>query len=206
MADIPLKRLCPSLQSGEERFRDGSRDLGVTALDYWRWSMSDMVANTMRGFLAEFLVAKALGIATDQARVDWGSFDLKTEDGVRIEVKSSAFIQTWGQEKLSRISFKMARRRGWDPETNKTASERQRHADIYVFALIAHRDKATIDPLDLSQWQFWALPCRVLEESRPNQKSLSLTTLRKLAGESVGFANLAPAFREAVRRQRGEGG
>ena len=31
---------------------------GATILDYWRWADSDLVANSSRGVLAEFLVAK----------------------------------------------------------------------------------------------------------------------------------------------------
>ena len=72
---------------------------GVTILEYWQWAYSGIVGNTDRGNLAEFLVAKALAIATD-VRNDWADFDLTTTDKTKIEVKSSAFVQSWKQIRL----------------------------------------------------------------------------------------------------------
>jgi hypothetical protein len=43
--------------------------LDATALDFWRFAMSDLRTNNVRGYLAEFLVARAVG-ATG-ARVEW---------------------------------------------------------------------------------------------------------------------------------------
>lgn len=37
-------------------------------------------------------------------RVGWDSVDLRHK-GVTIEVKSSAYLQAWGQKRLSRIQF-----------------------------------------------------------------------------------------------------
>jgi hypothetical protein len=34
------------------------------------------------------------------------------------------------------------------------APDAKRQADVYVFALLAHEDRTTIDPLDLDQWKF----------------------------------------------------
>ena len=45
---------------------------------------------------------------TDRVRIEWGSYDLLTPSGIKVEVKNSAYIQSW----------------------------------------------ATINPLDLDQWQF----------------------------------------------------
>jgi hypothetical protein len=54
--------------------------------------------------LAEFIVATALGVA-DQLRNDWGPYDLLTPDGIKIEVKSPAYLQSWHQENFSTITF-----------------------------------------------------------------------------------------------------
>ena len=62
---MPKKRL-----TGEERFRSSSRDLDLSLIDFWRWSASDIVDNTIRGDLAEFIVASALGLAGG-VRVGW---------------------------------------------------------------------------------------------------------------------------------------
>ncbi len=73
-------------------------------LSFWQWSASDLLSNATRGVLAEYLVARAL---SDRAsvRVEWDAFDAVTENGVRVEVKSSAYLQSWRQAKLSRITF-----------------------------------------------------------------------------------------------------
>lgn len=40
--------------------------------------VSDLVSNSIRGKLAEFIVAKALGVDTNMARDEWQSYDLLT--------------------------------------------------------------------------------------------------------------------------------
>jgi hypothetical protein len=55
----------PALRSGKEPFHSGGLDLGFSLLEFWRWRSSDLVSNTLRGVLAEFIVAKALDLPTD---------------------------------------------------------------------------------------------------------------------------------------------
>ena len=50
------------------------------------WAYSDIVGNTERGKLAEFIVAMALGI-TESISVAWNKYDLLSKEGIRIEVK-----------------------------------------------------------------------------------------------------------------------
>ena len=73
-------------------------------LSFWQWAYSDLVGNTERGVLAEYIVACALGI-NNEDRILWGRYDLVTPQGVTIEVKTSGYIQTWEQQKLSNIKF-----------------------------------------------------------------------------------------------------
>ena len=40
---------------------DNSAVSNKTMLDYWQWAFSDLVGNTDRGVLAEYLVAMAVG-------------------------------------------------------------------------------------------------------------------------------------------------
>ena len=58
--------------TGSERFHDGKRAIGFSLLDYWQWSASDLVSNTSRGVVAEFLVASAIGIAGG-VREEWAA-------------------------------------------------------------------------------------------------------------------------------------
>ncbi|MEB3356541.1 MAG: hypothetical protein VKK04_07425 [Synechococcales bacterium] len=75
----------------------------VTVQDFWAWAYSDILSNRNRSIFAEFLVAVALNV-THQPRVEWDAVDLRY-DNKKIEVKSSAYFQSWQQEKLSLIRF-----------------------------------------------------------------------------------------------------
>ena len=62
---------------------DGSeRFVGVDAsvLDFWRFAMNDLRMNNVRGYLAEFLVARAVGASGH--RIEWDAYDVLTPDGV----------------------------------------------------------------------------------------------------------------------------
>jgi len=104
-----LIRLMCKPKTGCERFRSDDGDLDFGLYDFWRWSMSDLVRDATRGRLAEFIVAKALSISIDAVRDEWGAYDLKMPEGIKIEVKSAAYIQSWNQSKLSAISFRTPR-------------------------------------------------------------------------------------------------
>ena len=96
--------------SGSERFV--GCDANVT--DFWAFAMSDLRMNNVRGYLAEFLVAKAVGASG--GRVEWDAYDVLSPEGIRIEVKSSAHLQVWDQRRLSRIVFTGLRGRTWTPQ------------------------------------------------------------------------------------------
>ena len=193
-----LGRLAPRRCTGEEGFHCRGEPRGISLSDFWRWSVSDLVSNATRGVLAEFIVARALGITTDGVRDEWAAFDLETPDGVRIEVKSAGFVQSWHQDKLSRISFDVKAKRAWDAATNKQATTAARSAHVYVFALHAHQDKATIDPLDLGQWLFYVLATRLLNERQRSQYSITLRSLDQLAAPAVAYDGLRVAVEQAA--------
>jgi len=69
---------------------------------------------------------------------EWDSFDLTTPAGLKIEVKSAAYIQSWPQKKLSMIIFQIRKTRSWDEQTNIQSMESKRQADVYVFAFYLH--------------------------------------------------------------------
>jgi hypothetical protein len=172
MAEVLLPPLIVNRKKGSEPFRVGQTVLGFDLLSFWQWSASDLVSNALRGRLAEFLVAQALGIA-DGMRAEWDAYDLRTHKGLTIEIKSAAYLQTWAQKALSAISFDIAPTRYWDAATNELATEPRRQAVLYVFALLAHRDKPTLDAMDLLQWEFYLLPKAILDIQMPKMKQLS---------------------------------
>ena len=118
-----LKEIEITKRSGDEKFRDGNNNLDFNLLSFWQWSSSDIVSNATRGILAEYIVGKALGcIKEEDIRDEWGAYDLATQAGVRIEVKSAAYVQSWQQSRLSKIRFNVPKTLGWDKETNKFVS------------------------------------------------------------------------------------
>lgn len=42
--------------TGNEEFTLHGKGAGITVLDFWRWAFSDLIDNTQRGVMAEFLV------------------------------------------------------------------------------------------------------------------------------------------------------
>lgn len=181
-------------KSGQENFISNKSNLNFNLIEFWSWSQSDVLSNSLRGILAEFIVAKALDIPLT-TRVEWDAFDLLTEDGLKIEIKSSAYLQTWKQEKLSKISFNIAPTLGWNAETNKYSSEIKRQADVYVFCLLHHQDKTTVNPMDMDQWSFYAVPTQTLNELYPTAKSIGINKLTKIA-KAISYSDLKKCINE----------
>jgi hypothetical protein len=171
--------------------------VGATVADFWGWSRSDLLDNTERGVLAEFIVATALGIPAGGVREGWAAWDLTTPDGVRVEVKPAAYLQSWAQKELSRISFGTPRTLARDADGGGFAGAARRHAQVYVFALLAHTGKATVDPLDLDQRVFYVLPTAVLDGRTRSQHSITLKTLQGLTAV-VRFSGLRQAVQLAA--------
>jgi len=67
-------------------------DIRVSA--FFTWAFSDLRLNIVRGVLAEFLVAKALGDPRDGVRNAWDNYDVLSREGLRVEIKSSSYLQS----------------------------------------------------------------------------------------------------------------
>jgi hypothetical protein len=137
-------------------------------------------------------VAQALFVAHD-VRNEWDAFDLELPSGLRIEVKSAPFIFKRGPKELRPKSVSLFRlTRAWTSETNTFAPERERRrqADIYIFAVLHHRSKETLDPLDVTQWEFMLLPTTTLDVGIGKRKRLSLASLLCLSPARCGYHEL----------------
>lgn len=109
-------------------------------------------------------------------------------DGIKIEVKSAAYLQSWKQKKLSPISFTCNKTK---PDTSvEQDGSFLRRADLYVFALLKHQDKSTLNPLDLSKWEFWVVPTIVLNERIGDRKRVNIGTLKRMGIIPVSFPDL----------------
>jgi len=192
-----LGRLVVVKKQGTERFHDAGRDIGFDLHSFWQWAVSDLVSNATRGVLAEYLVARALGVGVDDIRAEWDPFDLTTPSDIKVEVKSAAFVQTWHQNRHSSISFRCPKTLWWDPETNSQSKEANRHADVYVFALLSYKYQDTIDPMDVGHWEFFVVPTRALNDRKRSQSSITLSSIKKEFGNSVPYFELERAVTEA---------
>lgn len=169
-----LSHISPVRRSGDERMHSSGRLLGFTLLDFWSWSSSDLTSNATRGVLAEFIVASALGVAIKTPREEWRAFDLVTPEEITVEVKSAAYIQSRKERSLSSVVFRIPKTRAWAADTGVLERESRRQAQVYVFALLAHKEMASIDPLNVNQWSFFVLPTAVLDaRTRINNTSQS---------------------------------
>jgi hypothetical protein len=178
----------PALLAGHEVIAGA----GATLRDFWSWTMSDLRANTVRPMLAEFLVARAVGAAS-RPRVEWDACDVRTPDGLRLEVKSGAYLQAWEQAKLSTVVFGGLNARTWLPGVGYSAAGYY-NADAYVFAVLTATQHDHYDALDTDQWAFWVLPQHVVAAT--GQRSLRLSRVEVLAGSAVAYAGLAERIRE----------
>ncbi|MFE6747198.1 hypothetical protein ACFVGM_15190 [Kitasatospora purpeofusca] len=183
---------------GREAFRGA--DAG-TVLDFWRYAMPDLRTNTTWGLLAEFLVHRAVGAVA--RNTEWEAFDVLMPDGTRVEVKTSAYLQVWGQRRLSEIRFSRLRGRIWSPEAGE-ATEQSYNADIYVFALHAARTHADYDPIDIGQWSFYVASRALVEAT--GQASLGIASVRRLCGEPVTYEELAGRIATCARSSLVTGG
>ena len=107
-----------------------------TSLDFWQWGYSDLVQNVIRGILAEYIVAWVLNLDRTP-RNPWEPFDLKTEDGERIEVKSTGYLQSWDYGTKPNPRFVIQERQRWTDSGLETRADF--NADIYI--LCYHKEK-----------------------------------------------------------------
>ena len=190
----------PKQYTGNENFIDSEGQPFSSLIGFWRWAYSDLVGNTERGGIAEYLVACALGIDKDP-RISWDLYDLKSREGIRIEVKASGYLQTWEQNKLSSISFGIQKTHAWDRITNEYQTEIKRQADVYVFCVHKHTDQKTINPLDAAQWDFYIVPTKVLDKECGDQKTISLNGIQRLGAVPYGYEQLYEKVVEAFNAQ-----
>lgn len=187
------------IKSGKERLIFKQKSLPFKLSDFWKWSISDLISNATRGILAEFIVATAVHIDFTVPRNEWAAYDLITPDKIKIEVKSSAYIQSWYQKELSKISFSIKKSFYWDSKTNKQSKTKSRYVDIYVMCLLSTTDQETINPLDLDQWKFYVLSVQEVNNYKRSQSSITLKSLEKLT-EPVSYEQLNQEIKDKYKK------
>lgn len=199
MTENNLGSILSHRMSGEEPLTNSSKTTNLNLLEFWQWSASDLVSNALRGALAEYIVASAVGCHCG-VRAEWDPYDIKTAGGIKIEVKSAAYLQSWSQKKLSKIQFSVRAAYGWDSEFSAFSKLKIRHADIYVFCVLAHKDKLTVDPLNLDQWEFYCITTQCINSKLGNQKTVSLSRLLSLSPLKVNYGGLETTIQALADR------
>ena len=173
--------------TGDELFSNDGMVLDYDVSDFWRWYASNILHGALRGAIAEFIVAKAL----DQPcikRQSWDAYDLDYKV-IKIEVKSSAYLQEDNADRYSRISFNIAKHSHWN-EDERWNVDARRHSDVYVFCLFAEKNRENANPLQIEQWQFFVLPTSTLDEQCGDRQTLSLSALLSLSPIQCTYSDL----------------
>lgn len=194
-----LPQIDVKIKSGQEQLNTNGSPTGIKLIDFWKWSVSDLISNATRGRFAEFIVASALGINMENVRDEWSAYDLISPEGIKIEVKSAAYIQSWFQHDFSKINFSIKAARYWDRSTNVQHPTPTRHSDVYVFCLLKHQDQPTLDPMNLDQWEFYVVSTLEISNYKRSQSSITLKSLQNLT-QSVKYSELRQAILDQNQR------
>lgn len=185
-----FRKILAELKDGTEPLLNNDQPTGFKLIDFWRWSVSDLLSNATRGRFAEFIVGTAIGSQMDEIRDEWDAFDLISKGGVKVEVKSAAYLQSWSQKGYSKITFSIKPAKTWNSDTGEYCQTKLRSADVYVFCLLKHKDPLTINPMNVDQWEFFVVDTPFLNELFSNYNSISLSVLRK-HGTQLKYEDLA---------------
>ena len=190
-------------RSGDENIMFDGIATGYHLSDFWEWSSSDLLNNTLRGAFCEFIVAAALDLDLSSARTDWTPWDLTVphqwsdgnvlRDEVHIEVKSCSYLQAWDQTRFSKIVFSIRPTLSWSA-IDGYGSDAKRQSDVYVFGLYAETDRAKADPLILDGWQFYIISTKTLNAVCGGQKTISLSALERLGPIITDYSGIRDAI------------
>lgn len=154
--------------------------------------------NVHRAEYVEALVALALRDSGWVRKEPWGAWHFENESGVRLKLKHSAAVQSWGKGRAEDSPrFDIAPGKGyWDDEEGRWVERRGRHANVYVFAWHGGSGETT-DQRDPASWEFYVVSTRDL----PEQKSIGLPAIWDLAARCCidGLAAVIDEISAAVR-------
>ncbi len=185
MASLIRKRRTGRAEGDDEKMK-------LERKAFYNWAYGDLLSNTTRSVLAEYIVGVALGVV-DQPRIEWNSVDLCFK-GLKIEVKAGGFAQAWETDRPSSIVFDIAPRKdAWDSATNKSIGG-GRHADVYVFCVHKEKEQSKADPLDLDQWDFYVTSTAEIVRIFGEQKSVALNRITQTFS-AKSFSELRPAIK-----------
>ena len=171
-------------------------NLEFSVQDYWHFMYSQLGGQSPQ--IAEFLVARALGVEKAENVDYWSAYDMSYR-GRRIEVKETEYIHPWNKKRVSQVrnfSIAPSNNEYWRSGLNLYPDKKlARQSDVYVFCLNTNQDLQNRDPLNLEHWEFYIVPTYMIDQyaekrKNPGQKNISLSAVKKLAGSSVSFPEI----------------
>jgi hypothetical protein len=184
----------------EEKFFHKGEEL-FSVLDFWQYAYSQL--RGLDDTLAEFFVAKSLGIEKAENVNYWTAYDMAYRNK-RIEVKATSYVHPWNTHisKVRTFSIEPTNNSYWgDSGIASSEKKMSRQSEVYVFCLNSNMDIHNCDPLRIDDWIFYVVPTFVINnycKGHPEQKKISLNVVRKLARSEVCFSELKSAIDVAI--------
>lgn len=165
------------------------------ALDFWSWAYSDLMQNITRGYVAQYIVAWALGV-DEKPNDPWQPFDVRSPEphNKRIEVKSTSFLQSWTHgEKNRNPLFVLGQRRPFSSE-NGLGKKPEWNADIYVLSYFHCKEADKADIMNLDQWKFWVFQKEQIVALMNGRKSVTVSALERVGHKALTAFELRKAI------------
>jgi len=193
-------------------YGDGAPEKSTVG-DFWAWAFGDLCDDDIKGIYAEWIVTKILSIPS-QRRVSWANSDIITPEGVRIEIKASAFWQSWKlinedgsnktleeiKEKAKGISsIRFSGLKAGDSVYNSKVTDKDYKSDIYIFCFQKEEDPFVWNALDMNQWEFYIFEINELREF--GGRTVSLKKLREIQAP-LNASNLADKAKLLIERSK----
>ena len=164
---------------GTEKFICENKELDFDLKDFWSFQYSNIYS--LHGEIAEFVVARALGITEAQNSEYWTLWDILYRD-YRIEIKQTGYYHPWNENgKISNIRRFGITKANSDYEFEDMENKFERQNDIYVFCLNTGETKEESNPMNIDSWEFYVVPTKVINEVCGGNKSIGLNKVREIS-------------------------
>lgn len=193
---MEYKHTPPKLLTGKEPITYGGEATGFTVLDFWSFQHSNLW--DVQEEVAEFIVAKALGMKRPYNKNGWTLWDINFK-GKRIEVKETGYFHSWRADgKVSEVRTFSIDKAYSEYKNHNSSYERQN--DVYVFCLNTGITKEESNPLELDHWRFWVVPTSIINRLCGDNKHITLSRLKKITEQpdGIGYSELRKAINAAI--------
>ena len=184
------------LMTGDEKFTNNKIETDLSIGEMWRWKYSDIY--DLHEVIAEYIVEKTLKLKRSQNIGEWKLFDIKYKNK-RIEVKETSYFHSWnkpGQKRSEQRRFGITKA---CPRDRKSDSKKERQNDLYVFCLNTGYERKDSNPMELKNWKFYVVPTIIINEKFYNNKTISLSKVKKLT-DSVNYNDLKQKIDEEIKK------